>query len=106
MPVNFFVWRNLSINKSISDYITDKMIDRIKITDDIFSGDMIPSVIILVILFPMKSMFKYWQNISSMIYNFLVVLWGIIKNNWTLFSKSLQTLPILLFNYSCLKSIQ
>jgi hypothetical protein len=59
MPVNFFVWRNLSINKSISDYITDKMIDRIKITDDIFSGDMIPSVIILVILFPMKSMFKY-----------------------------------------------
>jgi hypothetical protein len=59
MPVNFFVWRNLSINKSISDYITDKMIDRIKITDDIFSGDMIPSVIILVILFPMKSMFKH-----------------------------------------------
>jgi len=59
MPVNFFVWRNLSINKSISDYITDKMIDRIKITDDIFSGDTIPSVIILVILFPMKSMFKH-----------------------------------------------
>jgi hypothetical protein len=100
MPVIFFVWCNLFVSKSISDYITDKMIDRIEITDDIFSGDMIPSVIILVILFLMKSLF------NSMIYNFLVVLWGIIKNNWTLFSKSLQTLPILLFNYSCLKSIQ
>jgi hypothetical protein len=59
MLVKFFVWRNLSVSKSISDYITDKMIDRIEITDDIFSGDMIPSVIILVILFPMKSMFKH-----------------------------------------------
>jgi hypothetical protein len=59
MSVKFFVWRNLSVSKSISDYITDKMIDRIEIIDDIFSGDMIPSVIILVILFPMKSMFKH-----------------------------------------------
>jgi hypothetical protein len=59
MSVKFFVWRNLSVSKSISDYITDKMIDRIEITDDIFSGDTIPSVIILVILFPMKSMFKH-----------------------------------------------
>jgi hypothetical protein len=59
MLVKFFVWRNLSVSKSISDYITDKMIDRIEIIDDIFSGDMIPSVIILVILFPMKSMFKH-----------------------------------------------
>jgi hypothetical protein len=59
MSVNFFVWRSLSVSKFISDYITDKMIDRIEITDDIFSGDMIPSVIILVILFPMKSMFKH-----------------------------------------------
>jgi hypothetical protein len=59
MSVKFFVWRNLSVSKSISDYITDKMIDRIEITDDIFSDDTIPSVIILVILFPMKSMFKH-----------------------------------------------
>jgi hypothetical protein len=59
MSVKFFVWCNLSVSKSISDYITDKMIDRIEITDDIFSGDTIPSVIILVILFPMKSMFKH-----------------------------------------------
>jgi hypothetical protein len=59
MSVKFFVWRNLSVSKSISDYITDKMIDRIEIIDDIFSGDMIPSVIILVILFPMKSIFKH-----------------------------------------------
>jgi len=59
MPVIFLVWRNLFVSKSISDYITNKMIDRIEITDDIFSGNMIPSVIILVILFPMKSLFKH-----------------------------------------------
>jgi hypothetical protein len=65
-------WHVNSISESIGDYITDGMINRIEITD-MFSDDMFSSVISSVILFPMDPMFKYQQNFSSMICNFLVL---------------------------------
>lgn len=71
MQVIFF-WHVNSISESIGDYITDGMINRIEITD-MFSDDMFSSVISSVILFPMDPMFKYQQNIPSVICNFLVV---------------------------------
>jgi len=69
MPIKFLVWRDNSINKFIGDYITNE----IKIIDDIFFDDKFPFVFPLIILFSMKYVFKYQQNISSLIYNFMVV---------------------------------
>jgi hypothetical protein len=45
----------------------------IKITDDMLFDNMILFVIPLIILFIIESVFKYGQNIFSMICNFLVV---------------------------------
>jgi len=51
ISVNVFVWRAYSFCKFISDYIINKLIDIIKITDDMFSDDMITFVIPSIILF-------------------------------------------------------
>lgn len=66
--VNFFVWRDIFIYKSIDDYITKRLTEKIKIIDDTclkdpnssgFSDNMTPYIILLINLFWTKSVFKH-----------------------------------------------
>jgi hypothetical protein len=49
VPIIFFIWRVFSVYKSIDDYITEGMTNKIKITDNIFFDDQ--SMILLVDVF-------------------------------------------------------
>jgi hypothetical protein len=40
-PINVLVWRNNFIDKSIDDYIPDRITDGIKITNDIFFDNIL-----------------------------------------------------------------
>jgi hypothetical protein len=51
VPIIFFIWRVFSVYKSIDDYITEGMTNKIKITDNIFFGDQCLSMILLVDVF-------------------------------------------------------
>jgi hypothetical protein len=55
MTVMFFGWRDNSIGKSISDYVIDRLTDKIEITNDMFFNNMISFVIPLIILFLTES---------------------------------------------------
>jgi hypothetical protein len=41
LPINVLVWRNNFIDKSIDDYIPDRITDGIKITNDIFFDNIL-----------------------------------------------------------------
>jgi len=49
VPIIFFIWRVFSVYKSIDNYITEGMTNKIKITDNIFFDDQ--SMILLVDVF-------------------------------------------------------
>jgi len=78
--VNFFVWNDNFISKFINDYITDRIINIIKITNNMFFNDIFSFFILLIIVFSMKSGFEQQRNISSVFYPFLVVLGAFLRN--------------------------
>jgi hypothetical protein len=51
----FFVWRDNYVGKSIGDYITDIIIDDIKISNDMFFDDIFLSIILSIIVVLMKT---------------------------------------------------
>jgi predicted glycosyltransferase involved in capsule biosynthesis len=55
LPLIFLVWRDNYIGKSIGDYITDIMIDDIKISDDMFFDNLFLSIILSIIVLWMET---------------------------------------------------
>lgn len=89
LPINVLVWRNNFIDKSIDDYIPDRITDGIKITNDIFFDNIFMSIISSIIVLLTESSFKHQHNISSILCYFLVVsvnynLLHIMRNGWSI----------------------
>jgi len=59
LQVIFFVWLDNSVDKSISNYISNGMMNIIEIIDTMFSDDIFLSTILMVIALIMRSGFKY-----------------------------------------------
>jgi hypothetical protein len=59
LQVIFFVWLDNSVDKFISNYISNGMMNIIEIIDTMFSDDIFLSTILMVIALIMRSGFKY-----------------------------------------------